>query len=52
VSYIELDKISLHEIKGYIRDHTTVRDLLRLHCLKPGMLLGDGLVLLIDDVSC
>jgi hypothetical protein len=37
VSYIELDNISLPEIKGYIRDHMTVRDPLRLHCLKPGI---------------
>jgi hypothetical protein len=29
-----------------------VTDLLLLHRLKPGMQLGDGLVLLTDDVSC
>jgi hypothetical protein len=42
----------LLEIKGYLRDHMPVTDLLLLHRLKPGMQLGDGLVLLTDDVSC
>jgi hypothetical protein len=52
MSYIELDKISLHKIKGCLRDHMIVSDLLWLHWLKLGTQLGDGLVLLSDDVSC
>lgn len=51
-SYIELDKISLPEIKGHLEDHLKTDTVVRMHWLKPGKELSNGLVLLIDDVSC
>jgi hypothetical protein len=52
MSYIELDKISLHEIKGHLVDHFKTDKVVRMHWLKPGKELSNGLVLLVDDVSC
>jgi hypothetical protein len=52
MSYIELDKISLPEIKGHLEDHFKTDNVVRMHWLKPGKELSNGLVLLVDDVSC
>jgi hypothetical protein len=52
MSYIELDKISLPEINGHLEDHFKTNNVVRMHWLKPGKELSNGLVLLVDDVSC
>ncbi|CAO2036270.1 unnamed protein product [Urochloa humidicola] len=52
MSYIELDKISLPEIKGHLQDHFKADNVVRMHWLQPGKELSNGLVLLVDDVSC
>ena len=51
-SHIDRDKISMPEIKGYLRDHVTVKDNWRFHWLYPGLPLYAGLSLLVNDVSC
>ncbi|XP_066361502.1 uncharacterized protein [Miscanthus floridulus] len=52
MSYIELNKISLPEIKGHLEDHFKIDNVVRMHWLKPGKELSNGLVLLVDDASC
>lgn len=52
MSSIELDKLSLPEIRGHFADHVIGSGVLRLHWLKPGKELSDGLMLLVDDGSC
>ena len=52
LSYIELDKISLPEIIGFLGDHMPVSGLLHLHWLYPGKQLSDGLRFLLDDNAC
>ena len=52
LSYIELDKISLPEIIGFLGDHMLVSDLLHLHWLYPEKQLSDGLRFLLDDSAC
>jgi hypothetical protein len=48
----ELDKVSLPEIQGHLADHVVSKNFMRLHCLKPGAELSNGLVLLVNDASC
>jgi hypothetical protein len=50
--YIELDKLSLLEIKGHLADHMKIDSEVQLHWLYPGKELGEGLRLLYDDSSC
>jgi hypothetical protein len=52
MSHVEIDKISLPEIMGHLEDHVRRTDVMRLHWLRPGKLLANGLMLLFDDVSC
>ncbi|CAL4992125.1 unnamed protein product [Urochloa decumbens] len=52
MSYIEIDKISLPEIMGHLGDHVAGTDVMRLHWLRGGKELRDGLMLLVDDGSC
>lgn len=52
LSYVELDKVSLPEIQGHLADHVVSKNFMRLHWLKPGAELSNGLVLLVDDASC
>ncbi|KAJ1270349.1 hypothetical protein BS78_06G047400 [Paspalum vaginatum] len=52
VSYVEVDKLSLPEIKGHLADHTTTNKVLRFHWLMPGKDFSNGLMLLVDDASC
>ena len=52
MSEVELDKISYPEIKGHLADHVPHSSCYRLHWLKPGCQLSDGLLLLTDDASC
>jgi len=51
-SRIELDKLSFFEIKGHLADHFRSPSTIQTYWLKPGMELGNGLVLLVDDASC
>ncbi|KAF8774986.1 hypothetical protein HU200_005034 [Digitaria exilis] len=52
MSYVEIDKISLPEIKGHLADHVVGADDMHLYWLRPGKKLSDGLMLLVDDGSC
>lgn len=52
ISHVELDKLSLPEIKGHLADHVVSSDVSRLHWLGPRNKLCDGLILLVDDASC
>uniref|UniRef100_A0A0E0JGI3 PB1-like domain-containing protein n=1 Tax=Oryza punctata TaxID=4537 RepID=A0A0E0JGI3_ORYPU len=52
LSYIELDKISLPEIIGFLSDHMPVSGLLHFHWLYPGKQLSDELRFLPDDSTC
>ena len=52
MSYVEIDKLSLPEIKGHLADHVPLTDSIRLHWLMPGMEVDNGLQLLVDDSSC
>ncbi|KAF8687404.1 hypothetical protein HU200_043094 [Digitaria exilis] len=52
ISHVELDRLSLPEIKGHLADHVIPSDVTRLHWLGPGYNLCDGLMLLVDDLSC
>uniref|UniRef100_A0A0E0LIU3 PB1-like domain-containing protein n=1 Tax=Oryza punctata TaxID=4537 RepID=A0A0E0LIU3_ORYPU len=52
MSFIDLDKLSLLEMQGHLRDHSPVDHPVQLHWLYPGKDLNDGLRLLFDDDSC
>lgn len=52
MSSIELDKISLPEIMGHLKDHICTSTVMHLHWLCPGKELAEGLMLLVDDASC
>ncbi|KAE8821445.1 hypothetical protein D1007_00595 [Hordeum vulgare] len=49
---IERDKLSLQEVKGFLRDHMTVKESMKYYFLLPGRDLADGLVFLHDDFGC
>lgn len=49
---IEMDKISLPEIMGHLKDHICPSNVMHLHWLRPGKDLAEGLMLLVDDTSC
>ncbi|KAE8808243.1 hypothetical protein D1007_15383 [Hordeum vulgare] len=52
MSEIERDKVSLPELKGYLGDHVTLRESMKIYFLLPGKELVDGLFFLCDDVGC
>jgi hypothetical protein len=52
ISEIERDKLSLQEVKGFLKDHIEVKDAMKLYFLMPGRELVDGLVFLYDDTGC
>jgi alpha-galactosidase len=53
MSYIEVDKVSLPEIKGHLADYVVPpTDVMCMHWLMPGKNLSSGLMLLVDDGSC
>uniref|UniRef100_A0A0E0A766 PB1-like domain-containing protein n=1 Tax=Oryza glumipatula TaxID=40148 RepID=A0A0E0A766_9ORYZ len=52
ISNIELDRLSLSEIIGFLGDHMPVSGLLHLHWLCPGKQLSNGLRFLLDDNAC
>jgi hypothetical protein len=51
-SWIDVDKLSFFEIKGHLADHYNPPSVLRMYWLKLGMMVSNGLVLLVDDASC
>ena len=52
ISFIDKDKISLPEIKGYLQDHTDISKAAMIYWHVPGKELADGLITLVDDQSC
>ncbi|KAK3136368.1 hypothetical protein QOZ80_5BG0432900 [Eleusine coracana subsp. coracana] len=52
MSHIEVDKLSLPEVKGHLRDHMPMFDVVKLHWLFPGGDLDNGLSLLYTDNAC
>ncbi|CAM0956402.1 unnamed protein product [Alopecurus aequalis] len=51
-SEIERDKLSLQEVKGYLKDHVQLKESMKIYFLIPGKDLADGLVFLNDDMKC
>ena len=49
MSEIERDKLSLPEVKGYLKDHIAIKESMKLYFLIPGKELVDGLMFLTDD---
>jgi hypothetical protein len=50
---IKRDKISLPEVKGFLKDHIpVVKDAMKFYFLIPGRELVDGLLFLFDDAGC
>ena len=52
ISVVDRDKLSLEDIKGYLSDHTAVKDSMKYYFLLPGKELTNGLVFLYDDSGC
>ncbi|KAE8794306.1 hypothetical protein D1007_31027 [Hordeum vulgare] len=52
LSEIECDKLSLQEVKGFLRDRMAVKESMKCYFLLPGRDLADGLIFLHDDVGC
>jgi hypothetical protein len=53
ISEIERDKISLQEVKGFLKDHIPeLKDAMKFYYLMPGKELADGLLFLYNDESC
>ena len=52
MSEIERDKLSLQEVKGYLKDHTQLMESMKFYFLLPGKELINGLVFLNDDSWC
>ncbi|KAE8815954.1 hypothetical protein D1007_06491 [Hordeum vulgare] len=51
-SEIKRDKLSLQEVKGYLKDHVQLKESMKIYFLIPGKALADGLVFLNDDRKC
>lgn len=51
ISEIERDKMSLQELKGFLKDQMTVKDAMKFYFLLPGKDLVNGLLFLYDNVS-
>src|SRR4051812_40036080 len=52
MSEIERDKLSLQEVKGFLRDHMEVKNSMQLYFLIPGKAMRDGLMFLHNDSTC
>ena len=52
ISVIERDKLSLQEVKGFLKDHMAVKESMKLYYLMPGRELVNGLLILYDDAGC
>jgi hypothetical protein len=49
MSYIERDKLSLHELIGFVKDHVQFKESMKFYFLMPVKDLASGLVFLHDD---
>ena len=49
LSFVEIDKMSLLEIQGHLKDHYNCSDPVTLHWLFPRKMLSNGLRVLMDD---
>ena len=54
MSYLDRDKVSLPELRGFLADHVTlsVDDNIDFHWLTPGTELNNGLQILANDQAC
>jgi hypothetical protein len=52
VSEIERDKLSLQEVKGFLKDHLPLKESMKPYFHVPGKELVDGLVFLHNDAGC
>ena len=52
MSEIERDKLSLQEVKGFLKDHMELKESMKFYFHIPGTELVDGLVFLDDDSKC
>ena len=52
MSEIERDKLSLQEVKGFLKDHMEWKESMKLYFQIPGQDLVSGLVFLNDDTRC
>ncbi|KAI4980637.1 hypothetical protein ZWY2020_021122 [Hordeum vulgare] len=52
MSEIERDKLSLQEVKGFLQDHTQLKEPMKFYFLLPGKELINGLGFLNDDSGC
>ncbi|KAE8818478.1 hypothetical protein D1007_03601 [Hordeum vulgare] len=51
-SEIERDKLSLQEVKSYLKDHVQLKESMKNYFLIPRKALTNGLVFLNDDMKC
>ncbi|KAM0841145.1 hypothetical protein ACQ4PT_059192 [Festuca glaucescens] len=52
ISVVERDRLSLAEIKGYLNDHTVVKDSMKYYFPLPGKELKNGLIFLYEGSGC
>ncbi|KAE8815438.1 hypothetical protein D1007_07178 [Hordeum vulgare] len=52
MSDIEMDKLSLQEVKGFLKDHIALKESMKFYFLIPGEELVNGLIFLNDDSKC
>jgi hypothetical protein len=52
LSEIQRDKLSLPELRGFLGDHLTVKESMKLYFLMPGREMVNGLVFLYTDEGC
>ena len=52
MSEIERDKLSLPEVKGFLKDHMDLKASMKFYFLLPRKSIGDGLMFLNDDERC
>lgn len=52
MSDMERDKLSLQEVKGFLKDHIALKESMKFYFLIPGEELVNGLIFLNDDSKC
>ncbi|KAE8770170.1 hypothetical protein D1007_58149 [Hordeum vulgare] len=52
MSEIERDKLSLQEVKGFLKDHIQLKESMKFYFLVPGKSMAEGLMFLNDDGKC
>ena len=52
MSEIERDKLSLQEVKGFLKDHMEFKESMKFYFRLPWKSLADGLMFLNDDSRC